>query len=442
LKIIRASAAIVSCILFHLYAVPADSIFVNLLSPANGSTSSDTRPTDNPFIAHSAADMSIPLPTQLSWKTAGTGVVKGFTVSVSEDSAFAVRSTFVCNDTVTQLSLWSLKINTPFYWKVAALDTNGFAWTSPVYSFTTPDVWPRMMYIEGTTNVRDIGGRRNADGLMIRQGIFFRSAEFNQTYTITATGISQLRQLGIVCEIDLRNSSENPLALPMPLIRYLRPITDAGGGIIEYRTGLETTPELYRDIFRELARSQNYPVIIHCRLGADRTGTVAAVLEALLGCSQKQMGDDYIWTSLSVNGIRDTASAEWQGVLAFLKSYDKQNSTIQAGAWNFLQTLGITVAELMSIRKIFLGDDRQPFPALGVKAAGKVAVPVRRLAARLYVPGFSRENIFSGADMRRAALYDLYGRRIRTFNRNLPCGEGKLTAPRSGRGVGIISFEE
>ena len=214
-----------------------------------------------------------------------------------------------------------------------ATDSQGSRWGSPVLSFKTPDAWPRMIYIDGTTNVRDIGGRRNMDGLMIRQGLFYRGAEFNQTYTVTPKGIEQLKQLGIVCEIDLRNSTENPMPLPMQLKRYFCPTTNEGGGILDYEYGLVSTPGLYRDVFREMADSRNYPMICHCRLGADRAGTVVALLEALLGCSEQQMGENYIWTSLSVNGIRDTAFPEWRGVITHLKSFDKQDSTVQAGAW-------------------------------------------------------------------------------------------------------------
>jgi protein-tyrosine phosphatase len=344
--------------------VQDSSVDIDIHIPANGSTTPDTRPSGNPFISHTL-DSSIPTPTQFAWSAQGNDGSIVYDMSLSEDSIFTTTDLVAKGLTDTMLSVWNLKINTLYYWKISIMDGLNNVGNTSIFSFTTSDAWPRMIYIDGTTNVRDIGGRRNMDGLMIRQGIFYRSAEFNQTYIVTPKGIAQLKQLGIVFEIDLRNSGENPLPLPLLSVRYMRPITDSGAGIAEYKSGLVSTPQLYRDVFKEIANSSNYPLICHCRLGADRTGTVVALLEAILGCSEQQMGEDYVWTSLSIIGRRDTASQEWRDVISYLKSFDNPNSTIQAGAWNYLQVQGMTVDELIAIRKIFLDDDHQPFPALG-----------------------------------------------------------------------------
>lgn len=79
------------------------------------------------------------------------------------------------------------------------------------------------------------------------------------------------------------------------------------------------------------------------------------------------MGQDYIWTSLSTYGRRDTANASWSDMITFLKSFDKDDSSsVQLGCWNYLQGIGVSVKEMIEIRKIFLNDDSQPFPTLSV----------------------------------------------------------------------------
>ncbi len=339
---------------------------ITLLAPAQDSRAPDTRPSNDPFIPHTL-DSSIPAPTNFSWYRVGDTQTTVFDVFLSERSDFVINDIVACRLRDTSFQVWNLKINTPYYWKVTAVDGAGNQWSSRISLFTTADAWPRMIYIDGTTNVRDIGGRRTMDGFMIRQGIAYRSAEFNQTYTVTGKGFAQLMALGIACEIDLRNPNENPLAMLPPTVRYFRPITDSGAGILQYQPGLIQTPQLYRDVFRVMADQKNYPLIFHCRIGADRTGTVAALLEALLGCSEQQMGRDYQWTTLSINGTRDTTMVEWTDAMSYLKSFDKEHGTVQAGVWNYLQTIGMKVDELMAIRKIFIDDDRQPFPALAVK---------------------------------------------------------------------------
>ena len=224
----------------------------------------------------------------------------------------------------------------------------------------------------------------------------------------------------------------------MQLKRYFCPTTNEGGGILDYEYGLVSTPGLYRDVFREMADSRNYPMICHCRLGADRAGTVVALLEALLGCSEQQMGENYIWTSLSVNGIRDTAFPEWRGVITHLKSFDKQDSTVQAGAWYYLLTQGLTVDELIAIRKTFTGDERQPFSAIELDSQGPVSRTSPRYVAKRYFMNSSPGFIIAGKGIGRLVLFSLSGRKIWEFNRKHSDREQEVTVPPTARGMGII----
>ena len=56
-----------------------------------------------------------------------------------------------------------------------------------------------------------------------------------------------------------------------------------------------TSPKLLKrtltDIFDCVAKDE--PVYFHCYAGADRTGTIALILEALLGMSQSDIDKDY-----------------------------------------------------------------------------------------------------------------------------------------------------
>jgi protein-tyrosine phosphatase len=388
---------------------PFDSVSISLLIPKDSSISPDTRPASDPFTVHTG-DSSIPFPTMFAWSSHGTSGPLSYAMSLSEDSVFTASDLVADKFSDTFIAIWNLMIGTPYYWKVCASDSHAGAWCSQVFSLKTPDLWPRVIFVDGTTNARDIGGRRNMDGVMIRQGLFYRSAELNQNYTVTEKGIRQLMQLGIVLDIDLRNQSEHARpALPAP-VRYFHPISDSGAEIIAYLPGLVTTPGLYRDVFKVLADARNYPLICHCLAGADRTATVAALLEALLGNSQQQIGDDYQWTSLSVNGVRDTNSINWKNTITFIRSFDRQNGTVQAGAWNYLQTIGMTVDELMAIRKLFLGDNRQPFPNLSAYLPASPAKPAH--LPRKYVLYPSRNAILIERGMNRAVVFNLAGKKL------------------------------
>jgi hypothetical protein len=200
----------------------------------------------------------------------------------------------------------------------------------------------------------------------------------------------------------------------MPWLRlYERPVNDMGAGMNSYLDGLMNAQGSVCSVFKTMADRFNYPMILHCRIGADRTGTIVALLEALLGCSELQMGQNYIWTSLSVNGIRDTASQDWHDVLSYLKSFDTKNSTVQAGAWNYLQHIGMSVAELIAIRIIFLNDNRQPFPSLAVRMQ-PVAPGTRGAAAgKRYRLALSRSPVIVENGMGKATMFDVSGKALK-----------------------------
>ncbi|NLD94133.1 MAG: tyrosine-protein phosphatase [Fibrobacter sp.] len=411
-------------------------VTLTLLSPDNGSITPDTRPATDPFVEHSS-DLSIPAPTRFVWNSINAEVPYTYSFLLAEDSAFTSNRIQYVGITDTQCAVWNLKINTKYFWMVSARDSIDSVINSAIYSFKTPDLWPRMIFIEGTTNVRDIGGRVTMDGKTVAQGLFYRSAEFNQTYTVTACGLDQLRQLGIVSEIDLRNSGENPQIVMNWLRTFIRPINDDGGGMDLYSSGLLNTPGAICTVFKALADKRNYPLILHCRIGADRTGTIVALLEALLGMSELQMGEDFIWTSLSLNGIRDTAGLDWKYLMEDLRSFDKEHGTIHKGCWNYLQTIGLSVNELIAIRKIFINDDHLPFPQLSVsdRNVWKSTLHGKTITCYPALSGLTLQNRkqLSGSD-----IFDLTGKRI--SNKGIPGHENNT--PQSTAGIRIVRIKK
>jgi hypothetical protein len=343
-----------------------------LTVPANGSVSRDTRSTDNPFTGHSA-DLSSPLPTQFQWKSNGCCGKVIYDFYLSKDSSARRTSPLAVRLSNTGLPVYNLEIATRYFWQVLLRVDNGTICTTGVFSFTTPDLWPRMIRIEGTTNVRDIGGLKTPDGRTVRQGMYYRSAEFNQNHIITPTGIQRILDLGIVFEIDLRNDGESPMAALPSSVRYFRPANPTGI-MSPYLYGLQNNPDQYRDVFKELAEPENYPCICHCRAGADRTGTVTALLEALLGCSYEQIARDFQWTSLSVYGIRDTTWQEWKDMIGEIRRR-AGDSTLFSGAVNYLLSIGVTPEECAAIRSILLepvSNAKKPITAAAILDIGPV----------------------------------------------------------------------
>ena len=143
-------------------------------------------------------------------------------------------------------------------------------------------------------NVRDLGGWK-ADGGTIAYGKLYRGAQLNGISDAAQKVI--LQDLGISVDLDLRgyNGSGTPSR-----------VLDAS--LCEYENlqlwhflgqGTGTTQELYQKAIRDIIGwlGEGRAIYFQCIGGADRTGTLAFLIEALLGVSESDLSKDYELTS-------------------------------------------------------------------------------------------------------------------------------------------------
>ncbi len=283
------------------------------------------------------------------------GIPSGYTVRsaelfVSENSDFKSPLVFSLSGDETSVDVYNLKTNKQYYYRFVLSISNGSK-TSVDGNFKTANT-PRMLSIDGVGNIRDIGGWKTLDGKTVRQGLLYRSTELDgavdSKYTATSSGINTLLTvLGIRTDMDLRYESENKNG------------THALGAGVEhtyYNSGMysdiftDAGKTATRKIFSDLADESNYPVLIHCTHGMDRTGTICYLLEALLGVSEDDLMRDYqlsafyhgSWWSLD----------QMNEFIGRLKSYEGSN--MQEKAESYLLSIGVTPAEIASIREIYL----------------------------------------------------------------------------------------
>lgn len=168
----------------------------------------------------------------------------------------------------------------------------------------------RWIDVEGTANFRDIGGWTG-----LRTGRVYRGAEANchtnaellaklgiKCHNLFATerGLRTLsEELAIRTDLDLRGRGESPTpdATPIPGAQLVRiPCSSY--------TNLLRQTEIVAKILRVFADKRNYPVYVHCYGGADRTGSVCALLEGLCGVAEEDLSIDFELTSFSRVGRR------------------------------------------------------------------------------------------------------------------------------------------
>ncbi len=225
-------------------------------------------------------------------------------------------------------------------------------------TFNTTEDGPRLMTIDSLYNVRDIGGYMTESGKRTLQGLIFRGSEMESKeghgINISEAGKKFMSEvLGIKHDMDLRaESSSTVTESPIP-----------GASKIHYSidgyTSAFTQKESYRKIFSALADEENYPVYIHCWGGADRTGTVCYLINALCGVDEKDLYCDYGLTSWSIFGYRDRDYDAYD-----FKKFEKrfkefEGSTLSEKAKNYMLSIGVTETEIANIKAIMFGEPTQ-----------------------------------------------------------------------------------
>ncbi len=171
---------------------------------------------------------------------------------------------------------------------------------------------------DGCRNVRDVGGLMTASGRPIRRGTVVRG---DTVGTLTPSGVAALTEHGVRTIIDLRGPADMEATYPSvpPLTCYRYPLMDAEDfQFVDALPATETLGALYcrladrhgtvlAAIVRLIATAPHGGVLIHCRIGKDRTGVAIATVLDLLGVDRASIVRDY---AASAEGLRDQIEDE------------------------------------------------------------------------------------------------------------------------------------
>lgn len=266
-----------------------------------------------------------------------------------------------------------------YFWKVT--DSEGK--TSSVDSFSVKDAPVRIITAQESSNIRDIGGWETENG-RVKYGLLFRGGTLQN---LTDRGKSMMKDaLGIKTELDLRSSSDdhgqtkslisedlNYFKYSMCIYSYIIP---------EFKQEYPKTrrfdayaPIAIKKCFEVLADESNYPIYFHCNAGADRTGTLAFLINGLLGVCFEDLTRDFEITSFSVYGKRWRSDIEdgcfdksgvmqddeWNFVAwnemyeLMMKYYSGGEGTLSQAVENYLiNVCGVTSEQINNIKRIML----------------------------------------------------------------------------------------
>lgn len=166
----------------------------------------------------------------------------------------------------------------------------------------TPTGKVRTLYGTTLKNCRDLGGWA-CDGGTVKYGKLFRTSELTGSSRPDAQITDKekamfLQLLGIKCEVDLRDTSEQGgTATFDSSVEYLHQTISAYKDAFNNDTSKAQIKTVLEKIMTNAVEDK--PTFWHCVAGADRTATVAWLLLGLLGVSQSDCDKEYEITCLS-----------------------------------------------------------------------------------------------------------------------------------------------
>lgn len=354
-----------------------------------------------------------PLPVRLAWQCAhpdGRACSGPYAVEVMQRCT-GQRFFSAENLKTNAVEVWNLEVGEEYTWCVwCGKEVRGG-------KFFTEDQAPRVLKWEGVGNVRDHGGWKTLDGARVRQGVAYRSAGLNdnaltfltEEETLALHKAGQLEALfgekgrEVAELIDGGKLEKHDWRLRKMLVRKecqkgkLRGTEESRRHVRKFfgirtdldlrRTesecwGMEGSPLgpkvawanipscAYRGMgspdgkaafaacFRQFLNPAKYGIVYHCIGGADRTGSLAFVLNGLVGVGEEDLWRDWEFTNFGGQRSRFDHEHCLDGLLKVIDAYPGE--TVNARIEAFVRDCGITDAEIARFRSLVLDRGGKP----------------------------------------------------------------------------------
>ena len=299
------------------------------------------------LFAKGKEELGKPLPINLSWDNANA---TRYNLYLSESEDF--DSYVIYEASINNLDIYNLKINTLYYWYVE-YELNSELVKSDTKTFVIDQTTPRNLNIDGVTNARDLGGYKLGVNKYVKQGMIYRTARYNENETqdllITIDGIKEMVEvLKIKSELDIRrtDNNENGGLTSSPLgncVNYYSLPMKSGGNI------LLLNKDMIKDVFTVLGNETNYPIVIHCSIGTDRTGLLCFLINALLGVSEEDLYRDYLFSNFgNIGGSRSYSIIDTY----IMNISSAQGDSLAEKTYNYLVGIGVSKSDLDKVINI------------------------------------------------------------------------------------------
>lgn len=241
-----------------------------------------------------------PQPVTFSWVVSPGAT--GQRLYVSETPGFEIFDSYDKEDDESTHTLSGLLPNKMYYYRVVA-DLNGQRDTLLSTAFRTTGV-VRMLNLNKVYNVRDLGGWTGMGGHEVKYGVLFRGSRLKGNISeggkvINNEDVKDLLRVGISAELDLRSDDEtNSTTSALNREYSYARIANANEAQGAFVTCSDANIVALNTIIGWL-KEYNEVVYIDSYFGSDRVGTLAFLINGLLGVDEESLSKDYELSSFS-----------------------------------------------------------------------------------------------------------------------------------------------
>ena len=283
------------------YNPPADYTFTHMTAELQAGNTDQTNRLD------------WPKPVPIQWTTSASG---NPSVIVYDESGQVENMANVTVTSATSADIYSLIPGRTYTYVVkdgnTLLGEGSFRTTGRRRMIKVGDSPYGQAY---ANNCRDFGGQVTADGRRIKYGKMFRGSNMDKITDKQKTYLKDYMHIGL--DVDLRSSGSDAGQGDNVLFDALGLEEQGGHTTLTFNSwddfsktfdGKYKMTEILKKVFQSVAANEG--VYVHCMVGADRTGYVCMLLEAILGIPQGWCDVDYELTSFS--GAVNSGIGRWR----------------------------------------------------------------------------------------------------------------------------------
>ena len=291
----------------------------------------------------------LPQTVTISWTEKASGAL---TLTLTEGDW---SRTYSVSSGKTSCDVTNLVPNRKYEWVVTTSDGTEVAKNY----FWTKGHLHQIFFTKQVRNGRDLGGWKTKDGKTVKYRKIYRSGKPSESYA-DAAGVKDMRAEGIKAQLDLREISDShDKSSPMgnDVDFFVGDFENGYKAMMEEGTKVKASFEF---VLKSLKAGK--PVLFHCSIGSDRTGTFSILLLGLLGVPEPDLCKEYEityfapekWsvTNGKVDRLRTNKNRYLQAINYLLKfgSYKDFRACVE----KYFLSIGVSQTDINDFRTLML----------------------------------------------------------------------------------------